>query len=285
MTERPLTTETPTTILVTGATGNVGRPLVEQLLERGHRVRALTRDPARANLPEGAEPVRGSLTDTSTLADAFTGVTAAHLISFGGDDHAPLTNGEEILALARKAGVRRVTVLKGDLDKTDLDAAVEASGLEHTYLAPVEFMSNTLEWADQIREEGVVRDGFADMRSAVVHDADIASVAATALTTDGHAGRTYWLTGPEALTAPEKVAVLAEVLGRDIRFVELSRDQVVDRWRGQGFSAEDVEFFLMMRTNPPAAGCTPLPTVEEVTGRPARTYAQWVRENAGAFRA
>ncbi|MFT7837983.1 NAD(P)H-binding protein [Saccharothrix sp. BKS2] len=275
-------TEAPTTILVSGATGNVGRPLVDRLLASGHRVRALTRDPARAHLPGGTELFRGNLADTASLADAFTGVTAAHLISFG-DDYAPLTNGEEILDLARAAGVRRVTVLKGDLEKTDLDRAVEAGGLDHTFLAPVEFMSNALEWADQVRDGGVVRDGFAGMRSAVVHDADIAAVAATALTTDGHAGREYWLTGPEALTAPERVAVLAGVLGRDVRFVELTRDQVVRRWRDQGFSEDDIEFFVMVRTNPPEAGCTPLPTVQEVTGRPARTFAQWARENAGAF--
>jgi uncharacterized protein YbjT (DUF2867 family) len=277
-----MTEAAPTTVLVTGATGNVGRPLVARLLASGHRVRALTRDPASARLPEGTEVHRGNLADTASLADAFTGVSAVHLIGFG-DDYAPLTNGEELLALARAAGVRRVTVLKGEVERTDLDRAVADSGLEHTWLAPVEFMSNALEWADQVREGGVVREGFADVRSAVVHDADIADVAATALTTGGHSGREYWLTGPEALTAPERVAVIASVLGRDVRFVELTRDEAVRRWREQGFSEEDVEFFVLMRTDPPEAGRTPLPTVEEVTGRPARTFAQWVRENAAAF--
>lgn len=270
------------TVLVSGATGNVGRPLVEQLLAMGHRVRALTRNPDRANLPTGTELVAGNLTDTASLADAFAGVTAAHLISFG-DGYAPLTNGAEIMALARKAGVRKVTVLKGDVEKTDLDRAVEASGVEYTYLAPVEFMSNVLEWADSVRDDNTVRDAFPTIRSAMVHDADIASVAATVLTTDGHAGKDYWLTGPEALTAPEKVRVIGEVLGRQVKFVELTQDEIVARWRGQGFSDEDIEFFVMMRTNPPDAGYTVLPTVQEVTGQPARTFAQWVEENAAAF--
>lgn len=144
-------------------------------------------------------------------------------------------------------------------------------------------MSGTLEWADQVRERGEVRDGFAGTKSAMVHDADIAAVAATALTTGGHTGRTYWLTGPEALSAPEKVAVLAEVLGRDVTFVELSREEIVAQWRGQGFAEPDIEFFVTIRTDPPEAGYTPLPTVQQVTGTPARTYAQWVRENADAF--
>ncbi|SHF87227.1 SDR family oxidoreductase [Streptoalloteichus hindustanus] len=270
-------------VLVCGATGNVGRPLVDQLLAAGHQVRALTRNPDRANLPAGVEAVAGNLADTASLSSAFTGVDAAHLIGFGGDDYSPLSNGAEIMDLARKSGVRRVTVLKGEVERTALDEAVLASGLEWTFLAPVEFMSNALEWAESVRDEGVVREAFAEARSAMIHDGDIAAVAATALTHEGHAGEEYWLTGPEVLTPPEKVRVIGEVLGREVRYVELSRDEIVARWRAQGFSDEDVEFFLMMRTNPPEAGYTVLPTVEEVTGRPARTFAQWVRENATAF--
>ncbi|MFF0574901.1 SDR family oxidoreductase [Streptosporangium saharense] len=271
------------TILVAGATGNVGRPLVEQLLAAGHRVRALTRNPAKANLPAGAEVVAGNLAETASLSTAFSGVSAAHLISFNGEDFAPLTNGPEIADLAKKAGVRKVTVLKGEVEKSPLEEAVEASGLEWTHLSPVEFMSNALEWAESVRTEGVVREAFAEARSAMVHEADIASVAATALTADGHAGQEYWITGPEALTPPEKVRTIGEVLGRDVRYIELTRDEIVEQWRQTGFSDEDIEFFLTMRTNPPQAGYTVLPTVEKVTGRPPRTFAQWVQENAAAF--
>ncbi|NLU68348.1 NmrA family NAD(P)-binding protein [Streptomyces sp. HNM0574] len=270
------------TILVTGATGTVGRPLVEQLLAAGHRVRALTRDPSRAGLPDGVEVAAGNLAATGCLPEVFAGVTAAHLISFG-DDYAPLTNGPGIARAAAEAGVRRVTVLKGDVEKTALDRALEAHGLECTWLAPVEFMSNALEWADSVRKEGVVREGFPDVPSSMVHEADIAAVAATALTTGGHAGKEYWLTGPEALTAPQKVAVLSQVLGRDVRFVELSREEMLSRWRAEGHGEDDLAFFLTMRTDPPEAGRTVLPTVPEVTGRPGRTFAQWVRENARAF--
>ncbi|MCP2167385.1 Uncharacterized conserved protein YbjT, contains NAD(P)-binding and DUF2867 domains [Goodfellowiella coeruleoviolacea] len=271
------------TILVTGATGTVGRPLVEQLLAAGHRVRALTRDPGRANLPEGTEVVAGELADTASLAPAFAGVHAAHLITFNGADFAPLHNGAEIVDMAVRAGVRRVTVLRGDLDRGPLEQAVVASSLEWTDLAPVEFMSNALEWAESVRTEGVVREPFADAKSAMVHEADIAAVAATALTTDGHGGREYWLTGPQVFTPPEKVRTISEVLGREVRYVELSQDEVVAQWRRSGYSTSDIEFFLAMRTNPPEAGYTVLPTVEQVTGRPARTFAQWVRENAAAF--
>ncbi|TDC51980.1 NAD-dependent epimerase/dehydratase family protein [Jiangella ureilytica] len=280
-----MTNTAPTSVLVTGATGNVGRPLVEQLLAAGHRVRALTRNPGDAELPAETDLVTGDLTDARSLDVAFGGMEAAHLIGFDGADNSPLGNGEQIAEIAVRKGVRRVTLLEGDMEKSDLERAVEASGLAVTGLAPVEFMSNVLEWAESIRAEGVVRDGFPDIPSAMVHDADIASVAAVALTdtTGEHAGREYRLTGPEALTAPQKVAVLAEVLGRPIRFEELARDQIVGQWREQGWSHGDIEFFLAMRTNPPGAGYTVLPTVEEVTGRPARTFAQWVAEHRAAF--
>lgn len=270
------------TVLVTGATGNVGRPLVHRLLSDGHRVRALTRDPARADLPSGAEVAAGNLADSASLGEAFAGVTAAHLIGFG-DDYLPLENGRQIMELARTAGTRKVTVLRGDLEETGFDRAVKESGLEWTDLMPVEFMSNTLEWADSVRDEGVVREGFPDAKSAMVHDADVADVAAAALTGEGHAGEQYWLTGPQALTPPEKVRVISEVLDREVRYVELSREEMVEHWHGQGFGDSDVAFFLQMRTDPPAAGYTVLPTVEKVTGRPARTFARWVRENTAAF--
>ncbi|CAM02307.1 uncharacterized protein YbjT (DUF2867 family) [Saccharopolyspora erythraea NRRL 2338] len=273
----------PKTILVTGATGNVGRHLVRQLLAEGHQVRALTRDPARADLPAGAEVFAGDLTDTASLAPAFDGVRAAHLITFDGADFSPLANGEDIVELAVASGVREVTVLKGDGSKSPLELAVEAGGLDWTYLAPVEFMCNALEWAGPVREEGVVREAFAESRSAMIHEADIAAVAATALTEHGHAGQEYWLTGPEALTPPQKVRTISEVLGRAVRYVELSRDEVLAQWRAEGYSAEDIDFFLAMRTDPAGMGGTVLPTVREVTGRPARDFAGWVRENAAAF--
>lgn len=271
------------TVLVTGATGNVGRPLVGQLLSAGHRVRALTRNPAKADLPAGAEAVGGDLTDTASLTAALAGVDAMHLISFNGADFAPLTNGADIVDLAERSGVRRATVLKGGMEKSPLEEAVEAGGLEWTHLAPVEFMSNALEWAESVRSEGVVREAFAESRSAMIHDADIASVAATALTTGGHSRQEYWLTGPEVLTPPEKVAIIGGVLGREVRYIELGTDEVVAEWRAAGSSDDDVEFFLAMRTDPPAAGYTVLPTVEKVTGRPARSFTQWVRENAAVF--
>ncbi|MEV7050057.1 NAD(P)H-binding protein [Streptomyces anulatus] len=272
------------TILVTGATGTVGRRVVEQLLERGERVRALTRDPARAELPDGVDVVRGDLTDPASLAPALDGVSGLHLITFGGEFFAPLETGEEILALARKAGVRRVTVLHGG-GETPMEAAVRASDLAWTVVMPVEFMANVLEWAPGIRSEGVVREPFVGRLSAMVHEADIGAVAAAALTEDGHGGQTYVITGPQALTVGDKTAVIAAARGADVELVELTEEQALESWRGQGMPEDVIAFLIDVYRDTPPEGRTVIDTVEKVTGRPARTFAQWAEEHADHFRA
>jgi len=270
-------------ILVTGATGNVGRHLVAQLHQAGHQVRALTRNPAKANFPEGVEVIAGDLTNPSTLAPALEGVAGLHLITFGGDDYAPLQTGQEIMAMAEKAGVKRVTVLMGG-EKGALEATVEASPLAWTFLQPVEFMSNMVEWAEPIRTEGVIRLGFANRKTAIVHEADIAAVAAVALTEDGHGGKTYTITGGEVLTPPEMVRIIGEVIGREIRLIELTEAQAREKWRAEGYPNEVIEFFVWAHGNTPPIGYTVVDTVERVTGRKPRTFAQWAAENADKFR-
>ncbi|OLT11427.1 hydroxylase [Actinomadura sp. CNU-125] len=270
--------------LVTGATGTVGREVVAELLRLGLPVRALTRDPARADLPAGVEVVAGDIAEPSTLGPALEGVTAAHLINFAGDGYAPLQTGAEIVAMAGRAGVRRVTVLGGRAEGT-LEQALAESDIEWTLLNPVEFMANTLQWwAASVRAEGAVREPFGDRVSSLVHEADIGAVAATVLAKGGYAGRTLVLTGPEAITTAEKVRTLGEAIGRDVRFVELGEDEAREMWRGHGMTEDLIGFLLDALGNTPPEGRTVSPSVEEVTGRPARPFAQWAAENAAAFR-
>ncbi|GHB21963.1 NAD(P)H-binding protein [Streptomyces chryseus] len=271
------------TILVTGATGTVGRQVVAELVRRGERVRALTRDPAKADFPDGVETVRADLTDPTTLIPALEGVTGLHLITFGGVYFAPLTTGPEIVALASKAGVRRVTVLGGG-GPSGVQDAVEAGDMDWTLVMPVEFMANALEWADGIRTRDSVAEPFVDRLSAMVHEADIGAVAAVALTEDGHAGRTYTLTGPETLTVRDKVRALTAARGREIALTELTPAQAVERWQGAGMDQETVDFLLDVYGNTPEIGRTVVDTVERATGRPARTFAEWAAEHADAFR-
>ncbi len=271
-------------ILVTGATGTVGRQVVAELLDRGHEVRALTRDAARASFPAGVEVVEGDLTAPEGLARALEGVTGLHLITFGGAAFSPLETGPRLLELARSAGVRRVTVLHGG-GPTPLEDAVRADdGVDWTVLMPVEFMANALEWREGIVATGEVREPFVDRLSAMVHEGDIGAVAAVALTQEGHGGQEYVITGPEVLTVGDKVKTIATAVGREIALVELTQQQALAQWRAEGLPEDVIDFLLEAYGNTPEVGRTVSGAVEKVTGRPARTFAQWAAEHADAFR-
>ena len=270
------------TILVTGATGTVGRHVVDQLIRRGQKVRALTRNPRQANLPADVEVVAGDLSDPSTLVSTLVGVSGMHLITTGAE-YTPLETGPEIVELAVKAGVRRVTVLWNG-EKGPFERAVEESDLEWTQLQAFEFMANARKWADSIRSEGVVRDLFGGSRIAPVHEADIGRVAAVALTEDGHAGKVYTLTGPESLSVQDRVRIIREIIGRDIQFVESSEEEEREQMRKMGVQEDAIDYVIRWHLNPPKSAYTVIPTVEEITGQPARTFAQWVSEHVQYFK-
>lgn len=270
-------------ILVTGATGRVGRYLVEQLLDAGYEVRALTRNPQKANLPAGAQVMAGDLTKPETLEAAFEGISGLHMINFGGDDYAPLQTGAEIVAIAKSAGVRRITVLRGG-EKGSVEAAVASSDLAWTFLEPVEFMTGALDWAESIRTKREVRQPFSERKTAIVHEADIAAVAARALVEDGHGGKTYTITGGEVLTPRAMVDIIASVTGHDIRFVTLTEAQAREEWAAAGMPSQVIEFFVWVYGNTPPAGYTVVPTVAQVTGCPPRSFAQWAAEHIDEFR-
>ncbi|WP_027346869.1 NAD(P)H-binding protein [Hamadaea tsunoensis] len=266
-------------ILITGSTGTIGRQIVAQLVEQGHAVRALTRNP-EASVP-GAEMVVGDLSRPDTLIPALDGVEAVHLINFDGGGLQGLDTGPALVELVRAAGVRRVTVLRGG-DETSIEKAVQDSDLAWTFVQPVEFMSNTFAWVAAVRE-GTIREPFLSRRSAMVHEADIAAVAVVALTQDGHGGKTYTVTGPEALTVPEKVAILSQAVGRDIALVELTEAQAREKWAAEGLPAHVIDFLVWVYGNTPEIGYTVVSTVEDLTGRPARSFADWCAEHAPAF--
>jgi len=273
------------TILVTGATGTVGQHVTELLVQRGASVRALTRNPerARAKLPEGVEIATGDLMKPETLEDVLQGVKAMFLIISSDEPNADLNTDPQVLALAEAAGVKRVVVLVG-YEEGPVEEALRASGMQWTLVKPVEFMANVLaDWRETIRTEGVVREFYGDALSARVHEGDIAAIAVEALLGDSHHGRSYPLTGPEALTRREAVRAIATAIGKDIAFVELTEEEARQKWRDQGYDEESVEFFVQMAKNPPENGYTVLPTVEQVLGRPARTFAEWAIEHKREF--
>ncbi|GAA3395638.1 NmrA family NAD(P)-binding protein [Cryptosporangium minutisporangium] len=267
------------TTLVTGATGNTGRHVVAELIGRGEHVRALTRNPAAAaeKLPSGVELVHGTHTAPETLDAALDGVDRLHItVTAGLADVGP-----ELVRRAVDAGVRRITVLWGGA-AGPVEQAVADSGVEWVRLEPQEFMSNTLTWADTIRAEGVVREPY-DFPSALVHEADIGAVAALALLDDGHSGQVYNLTGSESLTPTERIKTLSRAIGRDITLVPITYEEAVERLTSSGVSRADAEYVVGWYAEPPADAVTAVDTVERLTGRPARTFDQWVAEHADRF--
>lgn len=275
-------------ILVTGATGHVGGELVHGLARRGHAVRGLVRDPKKFDVAD-AEGVAGDLNRPETLTAALDGVRGVFLLS--GYNDIPGT-----LALMRSAGVERVVLLSSqsaaDSDERNAVAryhilserAVRESGLAWTFLRPSSFMSNALRWLQQLRGGDVVREPFAHARIAAVDPEDIAAVAAAALLSDSHAhvGRSYRLTGPAALSAAERVAILALVLGRPLR-LEAQSDADARAEMSRTMPAEYVDAFFHFFTGGTYDESTVHPTVLEVTGRPPRTFAEWALAHAGAF--
>src|SRR4051812_40530577 len=279
----------PSTILVTGATGNVGSELVRLLAAGETPVRALIRDEARAAaLPAGVEAVVGDLNRPETLAPALDGVGAVHLLS----GYAGLADALERMGAA---GVERATLLSssavpgGDTTNAvaryhiESEAAIRASGLAWTFLQPNGFMSNALEWAEALRHGDVVTAPFAGVRTAQIDPLDIAAVAAIALTTGRLDGRSLRLSGPEALLAADRVAILGSVLGRDLR-LEPQSDVDTRAAMGATMPPEYVDAFFSFFADGTLDESEVLPTVEEVTGRPPRTFAAWAEEHAGAFR-
>ncbi|MBN6055858.1 NAD(P)H-binding protein [Nonomuraea sp. RK-328] len=276
-------------ILVTGATGNVGKHVVTQLAEAGIPVRALVRDPSRARLPENVRTVTGDLTAPETLEPALRGVDSVFLVwpGFAAETAEPVVE-----AVAKHA--RRVVYLSaevpgaGDDDEPTIfhqriERLIRGTGMNWTFLRPGGFATNTLGWADQIRQ-GVVRWPFGAASRSLIHEKDIAAVAAHVLTSGGHTGAAYVITGPERLTQAEQVHVIGEAVGREVRWEDMppeeAREVLTAAWGDPGFVEGALRGWESFVTAPE----TVTDTVQRLLGRPALTFRQWAEDHAADFR-
>lgn len=279
-------------ILVTGATGRIGRLVVDELLRAGAPVRALTRTPAEASLPPHVDVVAGDLTDPVSLDAALTGASAVFLVWTAPLESAP----PAITRIAQHA--RRVVFLSAPIHTPhpffqqpnpmcDLHVAVEQllqeSALEVAVVRPGMFVSNALHWwAPQIRVGNVVRWPYAQAASAPIDERDVATVAARMLVDERHARSDYVITGPQSMTQAQQVAAIGSAIGRALRYDELTPDEfrrdTKDTW------PPGVADMLLAAWHA-SVGLPAFTTfhVEHILGRPAISFEAWAAEHAAAF--
>ncbi|MEC3914561.1 SDR family NAD(P)-dependent oxidoreductase [Nocardia sp. CDC160] len=282
-------------IVITGATGTIGSEIVRQLAERGVKVRAVSRNPEAARLPEGVEVVRGDYLDPASMAAAFDGAQAAFLngqVSIDDTD-----TDTALIAAARAAGVPRLVKLSAIGTGDTLlgpfatwhmpgEKAISESGAAWTILRPSSFASNTLSWAEPIKAGQPVPNMTGTGAQGVVDPRDIAAVAVEVLLSDEHAGRIYTLTGPEALSVPEQAEILGAALGRRLEVADIPFDQVkaalIAAGRTETFAERATAGNAFVRRG---GNTTVTRDIERVTGRAPRTYADWARDHAHLFTA
>ncbi len=275
------------TIVVTGATGNVGRPLVAELAAAGARVRAVTRTPEAAEFPPGVEVV-------ATAAEALTGASAVFLNSRALGEQLP-----EVVDRCVRAGVTKLVALsainadddfsrqpsrfRGDRNKEVEQLAVD-SGLAWVSLRPSVFATNFAGmWSAQIRAGDVVAGPYAAASSAPIVESDISAVAARALLTDELVGQRIPLTGPQAFTNSELVEVIGAILSRPLQYREIPAELVRQRFIGLGFRADFADAYTVMLAETLDKPALVTHDVEKILGRRATPFAQWVSEHRALF--
>jgi uncharacterized protein YbjT (DUF2867 family) len=275
------------TIVVTGATGNVGRPLINELARAGAAVRAVTRRPDLAEFPAGVEVV-------ASATDAVRGASAVFLNS-----RALGAELGDIIERARSAGVSRLVALsainaddefsrqpsrfRGDRNR-EVEQLAIASGLEWVSLRPTVFALNFAGmWAAQIRAGDIVSGPYATASNAPIDERDIAAVAARALLTDDLVGQKLPLTGPQAWTNTELVEIIGEVLHRPLRYREVPAELVRQRFIAIGFSAEFADAYTALLAATVDKPALVTNEVDKILGRPAESFAEWVHSHQALF--
>jgi len=278
-------------IVVTGATGNIGRPLTRALAETGHRVTAVSRHTAQK--PDGVRHVVADLAEPGGLKPVLAGAQALFLL-LSGDLHARGASPADIIGEAAAGGVRRVVLLstlgvatrpfgRTRIAMRALEDTLRGSGLEWAVLRPGGFASNALWWAESVRTRRVVAAPFGDIGVPVIDPADIAAVAAACLLEDRHNGGVYELTGPEVITPRRQTEAIATALGSPVRFHELTRDEAKAAMT-QSMPAELADDTLDILGSPSPAELRVSPDVQQILGRTPRPFADWAARNVDAFR-
>ena len=278
-------------ILVTGATGKVGRHLVTGLLAEGAAVRALTRGSQEPALPAGAEVTRWDPAQPATLVAALAGATAVFInVTAVGGVIGELMTAASLAGTGHAVMLSSLTVQDNGVQPYSIGAhhkavedQVRASGLAATFLRCGGFAANTLAWAPMIRAESVVRAPYADAATAPIAERDIAAAAVRVLLDDGHAGASYVLTGRQSLTQAGHAQAIGAAIGRLVRIEEQSADAFRQATAGYlpAAAADDMLRYLAAYSGRTAQMS---PDLEVITRRPATTFSDWAVEHAASFR-
>jgi uncharacterized protein YbjT (DUF2867 family) len=277
-------------IVVTGATGNIGRSLVKTLADTGP-VTAVSRGQLPVDLPEGVRYQQADLVQPETLRPAMAGADTLFLLVAGAGAHLDVN---QILKVGRAGGIERVVLLSSQAAGTrpqsvshaplrDIEQVVQRSGLAWTILRPGGFASNAYAWAESVRTRRTVAAPFGDIGLPVIDPDDIADVAATVLQDRAHAGHIYELTGPALSTPRQRAADLAAALGQPIHFVEQTRDEAHAQML-QFMPEPVVDGTLSILGEPTPAEHRISPHVQQLLGRPPHTFAHWIERHINAFR-
>lgn len=279
-------------ILVTGSTGNVGSRLVNRLSARGQAVRAFVRESETARVGSGVEVAVGDFMDKTSLRRALDGVSKMYLLSAGLGLEQHEANAIEAAEEAGLDLVVKHSVAGAQYKASDIprwhragEERLEASGLPWVFIRPASFDSNALFWAATIKSHDTVYGALGDTALPVMDPEDVADVAATILTTPGHAGKAYEISGPEAVTTAEQVDTLASVLGRPLKYVNVpdaaARESMVGMGMPAPFADAMVGLIQLLRS---MGRIEPTAGVQALLGRRPRTFRQWVEANIAAFR-
>jgi uncharacterized protein YbjT (DUF2867 family) len=279
-------------ILVTGATGKVGRELTKFLLKSGNQVIAVSRNPDTAALPYGVQALNADLSTTEAATAGITeGVDSVYV------NLAAVENTlRGFLSRAVEDGVRlavlqsAITVEYGGgysrfAERFSLaEKIVKESGLEWTILRCSDFAANSMVWVPQIRAGDIVRGAYGSATTSPIHERDIAAMAAEAFIHKGHESKSYAITGPQSLSQSDRVRIIGECVGRNLRFEEISPEQVRAGMLAQGLPKDVPDRMLGYLSTCLAEPGPSTPTIEKVLGRLPLTFAEWATEHGTAFR-
>jgi uncharacterized protein YbjT (DUF2867 family) len=284
-----------TTVLVTGATGTIGRPLVETLAFRGVRVRAAARSIMSRDFPARVSYFNADLAEPQALAPALKGVDTLFV-----HPRAVGENAAKLVTLAAEHGVRRVVALSAiDVDddpalqpsrfngdrNREVEEAVVNSGLSWVSVRAASYATHVLGmFAAQIRAGDVVRGPYATFAESLLHEKDLVDVIARALQDGDLDQRQIEATGPQSLTHEEMVDIIAEVIGRPLRFEEIPPEMAARELVANGLPAEFATALMARCERGAGQPATVTDEVQQITGHPARTFAQWVANHAAMFR-